>query len=71
MKEPFLMGLLAMGANADDNDINLTHVVTPITVTQDGKNVTHYRSDFHYAITAKDTKADIGPQITRHVVNPL
>jgi hypothetical protein len=71
MKEAFLMGLLAMGANADDNDINITHVITPISVTQDGKAITNYKSDYRYSITAEDTKADSGPQITRHVVNPL
>jgi tryptophan synthase alpha subunit len=71
MKEAFLMGILAMSANADDNDINLIQIVTPITVSQDGKTVTQYRSNFHYAVTAEDTKADSGPQITRHVANPL
>jgi hypothetical protein len=71
MKEAFLMGLLAMGANADDNDINLTQVVTPITVTENGKAVTYQKRDYHYSITAADTKAASGPHITRHVVNPI
>ncbi len=71
MKEAFLMGLLAMGANADDNDINLIQVVTPVKVTQDGKELTYYKRDFHYAVTAEDTKADSGPQIIRHIVSPI
>jgi hypothetical protein len=71
MKDAFLMGLLAMGANADDNDINVTQVITPVTVTQDGKQVTYHKRDFHYSITAADTKADSVPHITRFVVNPL
>jgi hypothetical protein len=71
MKEAFLMGLLAMGANADDNDINVSQVITPVTVNQDGKDITYHKKSYRYSITAKDTKADVGPQVTRHVVNPL
>ncbi|MBL1142719.1 MAG: hypothetical protein HND53_11880 [Proteobacteria bacterium] len=67
MKEAFLMGLMAMGANADNNDINITQVLTPVTVTQEGKNITKYKSDFHYSITAEDTRATSKPQITRHI----
>lgn len=71
MKDAFLMGLLAMGANADDNDINITQLVTPVTVNQDGKDVVIQKKHYHYSITAADTKADTGPQVTRHLVSPI
>ena len=71
MKEAFLMGMLAMGANADDNDINVTEVVTPITINQEGKEVTYLKRNYRYSITAADTKAETGPQITRHIVSPI
>ena len=71
MKEAFLMGMLAMGANADDNDINVTEVITPVTVTQDGKEVVYHKRDYIYSITANDTKAETAPQITRHIASPL
>ena len=71
MKEAFFMGLLAMGANADDNDINLTQVITPITVTQDGKEVVYHKRDYIYSITANDTKAETAPQIIRHITSPI
>lgn len=71
MKDAFLMGLLAIGANADDNDINVTQVITPVTVNQDGKDIVYHKRDFHYSITAADTKAENGPQITRHIKSPI
>ena len=71
MKEAFLMGLLAMGANADDQDINLKSYVVPVTVTQNGEQVTVMKKEFHYSVTAQDTKADGGPAITRHIASPI
>ena len=71
MKEAFLMGILAMAANADNCDINLIQVNTPVTVTQNGEQVAILRRDFVYAITANDTKADNGPQVIRHIVSPI
>ena len=70
MKEAFLAGLLSMGANADDNDINIMTYAVPITVTQNGQEVNLIRYEHHYAITANDTKADVGPQVTRHISLP-
>ena len=70
MKEAFLMGILAMGANANDGDVNLIQVNTPVTVTQNGEQVTILRRDFVYAITANDTKAANGPQAIRHNGRP-
>ena len=71
MKEAFLVGLLAMGANADDRDINLKSILTPVTVTQNGAPVTVMKNEFHYSITAKDTRADTAPAITRHIASPI
>ena len=71
MRDAFLMGLLAMGANADDNDINITQVVTPVTITQEGKDVVVNTRQYHYSITAEDTKAETGPQVVRHIVSPV
>ena len=71
MKEAFLMGLLAMGANADDQDINVTQLVTPVTVTQDGKQITVMKKKYHYSVTSKDTKANTAPTVTRHITSPI
>lgn len=70
MKEAFLMGVLAMSANADDNDINVTQVLTPVTVIQNGKAVTYHKQQFVYSVTARDTKAEKQPHITRYIINP-
>lgn len=70
MKEAFLMGILAMSGQADDNDINLVRVVTPVEVTQNGKTETHLVKRFHYSITGNDTRADSPPHITR-IVNTV
>ena len=71
MKEAFLMGLLAMGANADDQDINLKSVLVPVNVIQNGEKVTVMKKEFHYSVTAHDTKADTAPSITRHITSPV
>ena len=71
MKEALLMGILAMSANTDDNEINITQVSTPVTVTQNGQKVTVLRQNYVYSVTAEDNKPAIGPQIIRHVVYPI
>ena len=69
MKEAFLLGLLAMGAHNGDQDINIKSVMMPVTVTQQGKQVTAMEQSFIYSVTAKDTRAGT-PTITRYVANP-
>ncbi|MGB1800805.1 MAG: hypothetical protein ACPHLK_08260 [Gammaproteobacteria bacterium] len=67
MKEAFLMGILAMSANADDQDINIQQLITPISVTSGGEQIIYHKTDYVYAITAQDTKADVEPHITRYI----
>ena len=42
-----------------------------VTVVQNGEQITILKRDFVYAVTANDTKAETGPQITRHIVSPI
>ena len=67
MKEAFLMGVLAMSANADDGDINIQQIITPISVTSGEQQTIYHRTDYVYAITAQDTEADTEPHITRYL----
>lgn len=70
MKEAFLMGILAMSNQADDADINLIEVVTPVTVTQNGETIQINQNSFHYGVTANDTKSAEGPHVTRFINTP-
>lgn len=69
MKEAFLLGLMAMANNADDQDINMIKYVTPVQVVQNGETVTIPQVRYHYGVTANDTKADTAPHVTRYL-NP-
>ncbi len=72
MKEAFLAGLLAMSANADNNDINIKQVVTPLSVGSESEQHTLLRQTYHYAdfsLTADGTKAG-KPHIVRHLLSP-
>lgn len=67
MKEAILLGMLSMGANIDDNQIEIQQVVKPVTITVNGEQISSERVDYIYSITEKDTKADVAPHIIRHI----
>ncbi len=67
MKEAFLAGMLAMGANADDSDINIKKFVMPVEVQQAGESHTANVTSYQYGVTANDTRADTGPSVVRHI----
>ena len=70
MKTAFLIGLLAMGAHTGNHEVNLTSVMMPVTVTQQGKHVTAFKHDYIYSLTANDTRASTPPTIKRYIANP-
>ena len=73
MKEAFLAGLLAMSANADNNEINIKQVKTPLTVGSGGEQLTLLRQTYHFAdfsLTADGTKAG-KPHVVRHLTSPI
>jgi hypothetical protein len=67
MKEAILLGMLSMGANVDDNKIEIQQVVKPVTITVNNEQISSEKVDYIYSITEKDTKADVAPHIIRHI----
>ena len=67
MKEAFLIGILSMAANADDNDINIQQINKPINTVVDGESRVLTKRDYVYAITPNDTKTELKPHVTRHI----
>ena len=63
MKAAFLAALFSVGPGPD-NGIELMQIIAPVH-----KNIAEVTSTVKYvpAIVAADNKADIAPQVTRHV----
>ena len=63
MKEAFLAALLGVGPNAD-NQIQLMEIVAPVNISA---SETTAIIKYVPAITPADTKADVEPQVIRHI----